>query len=122
MSSSSTTLPTSEGLGSISGAPKSTGTTAVNADMAVRPFRVDIAEEAVTDLRRRIAAWRPSEREPVDDQSQGVRRSAHCAEGSPAGSAVQSRVSGPARQVRGPEVSAYLPAGGLLAAQQREEQ
>jgi len=72
MSSSSTTLPTSEGPGSISGAPKSTGTTAVNADMAVRPFRVDIAEEAVADLRRRIAAWRPPEREPVDDQSQGV--------------------------------------------------
>ena len=41
--------------------------------LAVRPFHVDIAEEAVTDPRRRIAAWRPPEREPVDDQSQGVR-------------------------------------------------
>jgi hypothetical protein len=50
----------------------STSTTAVNADPAVRPFHVDIAEEAVADLRRRIAAWRPPEREPVDDQSQGV--------------------------------------------------
>jgi pimeloyl-ACP methyl ester carboxylesterase len=48
-------------------------TPAGNADPAVRPFHVDIAEEAVTDLRRRIAAWRPPEREPVDDQSQGVR-------------------------------------------------
>src|SRR5215469_13417092 len=47
-------------------------TDAMNADPAVRPFRVDIAEEAVADLRRRIAAWRPPEREPVDDQSQGV--------------------------------------------------
>ena len=50
----------------------STGTAAMNADTAVRPFHVDIAEEAVADLRRRIAAWRPPEREPVDDQSQGV--------------------------------------------------
>src|SRR6516162_2585352 len=44
----------------------------LNADAPVRPFQVDIAEEAVVDLRRRIAAWRPPEREPVDDQSQGV--------------------------------------------------
>jgi Epoxide hydrolase N terminus len=50
----------------------STGAAARNADPAVRPFHVDIAEEAVVDLRRRIAAWRPPEREPVDDQSQGV--------------------------------------------------
>ena len=50
----------------------STNTGAMNADMAVRPFHVDIAEEAIADLRRRIAAWRPPEREPVDDQSQGV--------------------------------------------------
>jgi hypothetical protein len=46
--------------------------TAMNADPAVRPFHVDIAEEAIVDLRRRIAAWRPPEREPVDDQAQGV--------------------------------------------------
>jgi pimeloyl-ACP methyl ester carboxylesterase len=45
---------------------------AMNADPAVRAFHVDIAEEAIADLRRRIAAWRPPEREPVDDQSQGV--------------------------------------------------
>jgi pimeloyl-ACP methyl ester carboxylesterase len=51
----------------------STDTTAVNADPAVRPFHVDIAQEDVDDLRRRITAWRPPEREPVDDQSQGVR-------------------------------------------------
>jgi pimeloyl-ACP methyl ester carboxylesterase len=50
----------------------STNTAAVDADLAVRPFRVDIAEETIIDLRRRIAAWRPPEREPVDDQSQGV--------------------------------------------------
>jgi pimeloyl-ACP methyl ester carboxylesterase len=50
----------------------STDTSAVNADAAVRPFHVDMAEEAVAELRRRVAAWRPPEREPVDDQSQGV--------------------------------------------------
>ena len=50
----------------------SVGTAATDADPAVRPFRVHIAEEAIADLRRRIAAWRPPEREPVDDQSQGV--------------------------------------------------
>src|ERR1700749_1293125 len=50
----------------------STGTAARNADSEIRPFHVDIAEEAVADLRRRIAAWRPPEREPVDDQSQGA--------------------------------------------------
>jgi hypothetical protein len=46
--------------------------TAMTPDTAIRPFRVDIPDEAVADLRRRIAAWRPPEREPVDDQSQGV--------------------------------------------------
>jgi pimeloyl-ACP methyl ester carboxylesterase len=50
----------------------STDTAAMSADEAVRPFRVEMAEEAVADLRRRIAAWRPPEREPVADQSQGV--------------------------------------------------
>jgi epoxide hydrolase-like protein len=35
-------------------------------------FTIRIAEEAIADLRRRIAAWRRPEREPVDDQSQGV--------------------------------------------------
>jgi pimeloyl-ACP methyl ester carboxylesterase len=47
-------------------------TAAMNANTAVRPFHVEITDEALADLRRRIAAWRPSEREPVDDQSQGV--------------------------------------------------
>src|ERR1700759_5865650 len=47
-------------------------TTSTGADTAVRPFRAEFAEEAIAALRRRIAAWRPPEREPVDDQSQGV--------------------------------------------------
>ena len=50
----------------------STGVAAANADTAVRPFHAEIADEAIADLRRRVAAWRPPEREPVDDQSQGV--------------------------------------------------
>ena len=39
----------------------------------IRPFRVGMPEEAVTDLRRRIAATRWPERETVGDDSQGVR-------------------------------------------------
>ena len=50
----------------------STDTAARNTDPAVRLFHVDIAEKAIVDLRRRVAVWRPPEREPVDDQSQGV--------------------------------------------------
>jgi pimeloyl-ACP methyl ester carboxylesterase len=44
----------------------------MSSETGIRPFRVDIPGEAIADLRRRIAAWRPPEREPVDDQSQGV--------------------------------------------------
>ena len=39
---------------------------------AVRPFRVDMPEEALADLRRRLAATRWPDRETVADQSQGV--------------------------------------------------
>ena len=39
---------------------------------AVRPFRVDVAEAELTDLRRRIKATRLPEKEPVADMSQGV--------------------------------------------------
>jgi pimeloyl-ACP methyl ester carboxylesterase len=40
---------------------------------AIRPFRVDIPEEALVDLRNRLAATRLPERETVSDDSQGVR-------------------------------------------------
>ncbi len=43
------------------------------ADPAVRPFRVDIPEAALVDLRRRIAATRWPDKETVADQSQGAR-------------------------------------------------
>src|SRR5262245_4380546 len=38
----------------------------------VRPFQVDISDEALEDLRRRIAATNWPEKETVADQSQGV--------------------------------------------------
>jgi hypothetical protein len=38
----------------------------------IRPFQVDMPDEAITDLRRRIAATRWPSRELVADRSQGV--------------------------------------------------
>jgi pimeloyl-ACP methyl ester carboxylesterase len=42
------------------------------ASEAIRPFRVNIAEADLTDLRRRLAATRWPEKETVTDDSQGV--------------------------------------------------
>ena len=39
---------------------------------AVRPFRVDVPEEELVDLRRRIGATRWPSKELVEDRSQGV--------------------------------------------------
>jgi pimeloyl-ACP methyl ester carboxylesterase len=39
---------------------------------AVRPFHIDVSDEALDDLRRRIAAMRWPEKETVADESQGV--------------------------------------------------
>ena len=39
---------------------------------AVRPFQVEVPEEAIIDLRRRIEATRWPERETVEDDTQGV--------------------------------------------------
>ena len=44
----------------------------VETAMEIRPFHVDIPEEKLTDLRRRIAATQWPEKETVEDQSQGV--------------------------------------------------
>jgi pimeloyl-ACP methyl ester carboxylesterase len=41
-------------------------------DNAIRPFHINIPEEELVDLRRRIAATRWPEQETVTDQSQGV--------------------------------------------------
>src|SRR3954452_12618787 len=39
---------------------------------AIRPFEIDVPEEELAELRRRIAATRWPSRELVDDRSQGV--------------------------------------------------
>jgi pimeloyl-ACP methyl ester carboxylesterase len=41
-------------------------------DDAIRPFRINVPEEALVDLRRRLAATRWPDKETVDDDSQGV--------------------------------------------------
>jgi pimeloyl-ACP methyl ester carboxylesterase len=43
-----------------------------DAGIAIRPFRIDIAEDALADLRRRLATTRWPSPELVDDRSQGV--------------------------------------------------
>ncbi|MBM0256177.1 epoxide hydrolase [Micromonospora sp. 4G55] len=44
----------------------------MSSDNDIRPFRLDMPEEAIADLRRRIAATRWPTRELVTDRSQGV--------------------------------------------------
>ena len=46
--------------------------TTVETANAIRPFHVDVPEEELADLRRRIAATRWPEKETVPDHSQGV--------------------------------------------------
>jgi pimeloyl-ACP methyl ester carboxylesterase len=41
-------------------------------DQSIRPFHINISEDALTDLKRRLAATRWPERETVTDRSQGV--------------------------------------------------
>src|SRR5215212_7667318 len=41
-------------------------------DLAVRPFSIDVPEEELVELRRRIAATRWPHKELVEDRSQGV--------------------------------------------------
>jgi pimeloyl-ACP methyl ester carboxylesterase len=50
----------------------STDDVIVVSDTSVRPFQVDVPDEALEDLRRRIAATQWPEKETVADQSQGV--------------------------------------------------
>jgi pimeloyl-ACP methyl ester carboxylesterase len=51
---------------------ESTVTSLAGEEAAVRPFRIDVPEEDLVDLRRRIAATQWPERETVADESQGV--------------------------------------------------
>src|SRR6185436_12102502 len=54
----------------------STPAAAENNDTAIRPFRVNVPEKQLVELRRRIAATRWPSRELVDDRSQGVQLAA----------------------------------------------
>src|SRR5580658_10090867 len=49
------------------------GAALMSSETEIRPFRVEFPDEAIADLRRRIAATRWPERETVADDSQGVR-------------------------------------------------
>jgi len=53
-----------------SAAPRSNGQASENAD--IRPFSVNVPEEQLTDLRRRVKATNWPERETVPDATQGV--------------------------------------------------
>jgi pimeloyl-ACP methyl ester carboxylesterase len=49
-----------------------TASRSVTEDRAIRPFRLNVSDKALTDLRRRILATRWPEKETVADESQGV--------------------------------------------------
>ena len=63
-------LAASVAIGAVSLLPASFA--AVADDNTVRPFKINVPDEALVDLRQRIAATRWPDRETVDDQSQGV--------------------------------------------------
>jgi epoxide hydrolase-like protein len=44
----------------------------MSSETEIRPFRVDMPDEAIAELRQRIAATRWPSRELVTDRSQGV--------------------------------------------------
>jgi pimeloyl-ACP methyl ester carboxylesterase len=46
---------------------------ATSEDIAIRPFRINVPEQDLVDLRRRLAATRWPEKQTTDDDSQGVR-------------------------------------------------
>src|SRR5215813_6708051 len=59
------------------GCPSSSSTSSrrlrpMSSDTEIRPFQIDMPDEAIADLRRRIAATRLPSKELVDDRSQGV--------------------------------------------------
>jgi pimeloyl-ACP methyl ester carboxylesterase len=57
----------------LAAAPAAVFVAANNGRDVIRPFRVNIPEEALVDLRNRLAATRLPEQETVSDNSQGVR-------------------------------------------------
>src|SRR5207253_7907134 len=67
----SPTVPAANGEVPASSPPPSKVSSAAE-DTAIRPFHIHVPEEALTDLRRRIAATRWPDKETVADQSQGA--------------------------------------------------
>lgn len=53
--------------------PATTKPRAPTGDTSIRPFRIQVPEAVLVDLRRRIQATRWPDRETVNDQTQGVR-------------------------------------------------
>ena len=51
---------------------RTTDDVTVISDLSIRPFEVNVPQDALDDLRRRVAATRWPEREIVDDRTQGV--------------------------------------------------
>ena len=47
-------------------------TTAEGSNVSIRPFQIDIPEESLQKLRRRVATPRWPDRETVDDRTQGI--------------------------------------------------
>ena len=48
------------------------GVSTIETDLEIRPFTIDVPEEAFDDLRSRLAETRWPEKETVDDETQGV--------------------------------------------------
>ncbi|MFF7212948.1 epoxide hydrolase family protein [Streptomyces sp. NPDC008238] len=72
-SAAAATAATTGAFGLASRTPEAAKGTAAAADAtAVRPFRIDIPEADLDELRRRVDATRWPDRETVPDQSQGV--------------------------------------------------
>jgi pimeloyl-ACP methyl ester carboxylesterase len=66
-------LVTAAAVGAAGAFPSAVGAASESIEAnAIRPFRIDVPEDALVDLRRRIAATRWADKETVADQSQGV--------------------------------------------------
>ena len=51
---------------------RTTDDVTVISDLSIRPFEVNVPQDALDDLRRRVEATRWPDREIVDDRTQGV--------------------------------------------------
>jgi pimeloyl-ACP methyl ester carboxylesterase len=65
-------LATSAAVGAVSLLSERVAAEGNATDSAIRPFKINIPEEQLVDLRRRIAATRWPDKETVTDESQGV--------------------------------------------------